>query len=210
MINQTKLNFLLVIVALVLIGCGGGGDGGATAPVNGGGGAPPPVIGGGDLNDPPGGPAPEPASTQFVSSGSGYSAAYDAWNCGGLEGIWQMEGEITMPDLGTIQTTGPVTFTMPPRPDSGPWNSHPFSYTMSGTLYPADNVRADVTYAMYEIVNTIILLDDGPTLMDSRGSGTSTVTVTGPDFSHTVSETYDDMIADIPALIVLGPHPECN
>jgi hypothetical protein len=81
---------------------------------------------------------------------------------------------------------------------------------MSGTLHPADGVRADVTYEMSDVVNTIIVLDDGPTLMDSRGSGASTVTVTGPDFSYTVNETYPDMIAEIPGLIVSGPHPGCD
>lgn len=47
----------------------------------------------------------------------------------------------------------------------------------------------DVVYLFEDVVFTIIELADGPTLGDSRGTGTATVTIATPEATFVVSET---------------------
>jgi hypothetical protein len=160
-------------------------------------------VTGSTADSPPEGKA---ARSHMIFTGPEFRADYDAWNCSGLAGVWQIRGELEIFDLGTIFGEG--AFTMPPRPDSGPWESLPFSYTMSGTL-DAEDATVDVTYLFEDVVFTIIELADGPTLGDSRGKGTATVKVTTPEASFVVSETYF-AVSFVPAVIVYESHPECD
>lgn len=146
------------------------------------------------------------ARVHLQSSGEGYTAEYDAWNCDGIAGQWRIEGEIEVEGYGTISGGG--SFNMPPRPDDGPWESEPFSYTMSGTL-TMDDVTTDISYEYEDVVFVVIDMDEGPTLGDSRGSVKGTVRVTGPDFSMVVSETYSAFVV-APALIRNERHPSCG
>jgi hypothetical protein len=160
-------------------------------------------VSGGDADSAPEGKA---ARSHMIFTGEEFRADYDAWNCSGLAGVWQIRGDLEIFGMGTIFGEG--SFTMPPRPDSGPWESLPFSYTMSGTL-DAEDATVDVTYLFEDVVFTIIELEDGPTLGDSRGTGTATVKVTTPEASFVVSETYF-AVSFVPAVITFEPHPECN
>ena len=160
-------------------------------------------VTGGDADSAPEGKA---ARIHMIFTGEEFRADYDAWNCAGLAGDWQIRGELEIFGLGTIYGEG--AFTMPPRPDSGPWESLPFSYAMSGKL-DAEDATVDVVYLFEDVVLTIIELPDGPTLGDSRGNGTATVTVTAPEFSFVVSET-NFAVSFAPAAITFEPHPDCN
>lgn len=160
-------------------------------------------VTGGDADSAPEGKA---ARTHMIFTGDGFRADYDAWNCAGLAGDWKIRGELEILGMGTIYGEG--AFTMPPRPESGPWESQPFSYTMSGTL-DAEDATVEVVYQFEDVVLTIIELDNGPTLGDSRGKGTATVTVTTPELSFVVSET-SFAVSFAPAAIIFEPHPECN
>ncbi len=148
----------------------------------------------------------EGARVFLEMSGDGYTATYDAWNCDGLEGDWQLEGELVIEGYGTISGGGSLYF--PPRPEEGPWDSEPFSYSMEGTLDMGDAVT-DILYEFEDVVFTIIELEDGPTLGDARGTAKATVRVTTPDFSAVVSETYSPL-SIAPALIRSETHPSCG
>lgn len=146
------------------------------------------------------------ARVHIEMSGDGYTADYDAWNCDGIEGDWRIEGELVIEGYGTISGGG--SFYIPPRPADGPWESEPFSYSMEGTLDMGDAVT-DILYEFEDVVFTIIDLEDGPTLGDSRGTAKGTVRVTTPEMSMVVAETYSPMTI-APALIRFERHPSCE
>ncbi len=160
------------------------------------------IPGDDDETDPPEGSA---ARSHMVFEGEGYKADYDVWNCSGLEGQWQFKGEIVIADLGTISGEG--SFVMPPRPDDGSWESFPYSYTMTGQLRD-DVMVTDVNYIFEDIVVTMFEFSPGQWLMDSRGGATAIVTVTTPDFTHTVSDSYMP-ISYVPSSITYEEHPSC-
>ncbi len=196
----------VLVVCLVLASVSGCARGGVSEePATDSAEVPTETVGVGDTTPPP--PPGEGAATiRIQMSGEGYTADYDAWNCAGLEGEWTMRGELDI--VGYGQIIGDAAFTMPPRPDSGSWDSLPFSYSMSGTL-DAEDAIVDILYEFEDVVFTIFGTDDGPTLGDSRGMAKGTVRVTTPEMSFVVSETYEPLTL-VPALIRREAHPECE
>lgn len=148
---------------------------------------------------------PAGARVLLEMSGEGYTANYDAWNCHGIEGEWNIGGELIIEGYGTIRGGG--TFVFPPRPVDGTWDSEPFSYSMEGTLDMGDAVT-DILYEFEDVVFTIIELENGPTLGDSSGTAKGTVRVTTPEMSMVVSETYTPFSL-AQSLIRSETHPSC-
>ena len=148
------------------------------------------------------------ARSRLQLSGDGYTVEYDVWNCHGLEGYWQMRGELTLTGYGTI--SGETEFYMLPRPeDADTWESEPFSYTMSGTLRMQD-VRAEVKYEFRDIVASITVSEDGAEFNTSSGTAKGTVTVIHPEFTHTQSHSTTSAVARSSAPIVFEKHPSCE
>ncbi len=111
----------------------------------------------------------------------GYIAKYDVWNCSGLEGEWQMEiwQEVPyFPDKDLV-ISGEATFTMPARPETGDWESLPFSYTISGVGFYED-IMVEIIREENNVVHTIIESDNGQTFMHAQGEAQQTATVYHP------------------------------
>ena len=159
-------------------------------------------------HDPPG--ETDGALCNLESEGEGFRALYEAWNCDGLEGVWTIRGELIIDDMDIFgEIVGEDSFTMPPRPPSGPWESAPFSWTMSGTIDAQDAV-AEIVYSMQDVVVTIVELSSGPVLMDARGWGTAVGTVTVPD--QGTFEVFNEFFepAFVPVLVEFASHQECD
>lgn len=154
-------------------------------------------------------PGDDGALSHLSNAGAEYAAEYETWNCDGLAGAWQLQGVIDV-DSGDVFGTldGGGSFTMPPRPASGPWESAPFGWTMTGGM-DADPAVVEIIYAFADVIVTIIELVDGPTLLDARGDCTTTITVTLPEGSFTLSEE-SFQVAFAPALVVFARHAQCD
>jgi hypothetical protein len=157
---------------------------------------------------PPPPPEDQAARSSWVITGEGYRAEADGWNCSGLQGEWNWRYTLDVLGYGTIE--GDTSYIVPPPPESGPWLTEPFSYTLSGTL-DFEDAQAEITYIFEDVVVEIIALDDGPVLMDNaQGMVRGIVKVVTPDISFVVSETYEPMKSDVPGVIVFERHPECD
>ena len=126
-------------------------------------------------------PGPVRAHTRVEAEG--WVSEGEASNDAGLEGRWTLDGTVTGP-YGAMQSSG--GFTMPPRPDVGPWESDRYEVITSGT-FVQDDVTVDVT-AVYDVVSQIRCVDEVPHLEAVSCTVTTTTTVTTPDFTHTVVE----------------------
>jgi hypothetical protein len=154
-------------------------------------------------------PGGDGALTHLTFSGAEYAAEYEAWNCDGLQGLWQLRGVLDVDSgdvFGTLEGEG--TFTMPPRPASGSWESAPSGWTMTGSI-DADPATVEIVYDYSDMIITLIELVDGPTLLDARGHCTATVTVILPEGSFTLSEE-SFQVSFAPALVRFLRHAECD
>ena len=151
----------------------------------------------------------KPALWRLKQAGEGFTAEAEAWNCLGLEGEWRGRGIIAITGYGSI--SGDWSFTMPPRPDSGPWLSPPFSYTISGTL-DAEGAKVKINYIYENIVTEFFENHDGLMMAVIReGEGTAVVEVTTPDgATFVVSRTYFAPSSAEPGAIIFERHSECN
>ena len=160
------------------------------------------------LDDPPPPPESQAARSSWTMTGEGFRAEADGWNCSGLQGEWTWKYVLDVLGYGTIE--GHAAYIVPPPPESGPWLTEPFSYTISGIL-DFEDAEAEVTYIFEDVVVEIIALEDGPVLMDNaEGMVKGIVKVVTPEISFVVSETYTPMNSDVPGVVIFEPHPECE
>ncbi|ADH86940.1 carboxypeptidase-like regulatory domain-containing protein [Desulfurivibrio alkaliphilus] len=135
---------------------------------------------------------PGPVQSSGMMTGGGWTSEGQSYNPLGPEGQWTTQTTLTGP-YGTL--AGSSTYTMPPRPKAEwweenrflPWESEPYQLTMSGQQTIID-VLVD-TDATYDIVSLIRCENDVPHFDISSCTVNTTTTVTGPDFSHTVTDT---------------------
>ncbi len=82
-----------------------------------------------------------------------------AWNCSSLSGQWTFEihSSVTGDEL-----SGYGTFTLPPRPESGPWRTPAFSFTMDGTRVEGDTYW-EITVQKSDVVLEFATYPDGLT-----------------------------------------------
>ncbi len=147
----------------------------------------------------------------YISSvAQGINAEFDAWNCQGLEGKWQAIHWQEVPYTPAV-LSAEYSFNMPPRPETGPWESLPIeTYTMSDVFYVED-VRTEIIITVENMVKSIIETDGFPTLLDARGTNTTHIIVTPPVGPIQEEENTYDWVTDAPFLIEDGHHPKyCN
>ena len=90
----------------------------------------------------------------------------EAWNCLGLEGEWQLRIYNHYEGIKNGTLSAETTFIMPPRPESGPWESLPFDLSLIGKLYldysplPPPN-KGDETIYIIRKDNVITIATDG-------------------------------------------------
>lgn len=117
---------------------------------------------------------------QTVVEANGWRSEGEVFNQEGLVGEWTVDGTLTSP-YGTMLSSG--SFTMPPRPEFGPWEALPYEVITRGT-FVLDDATVDVT-AVYDLVSEIQCLDEAPYLTAASCTVTTTTTITTPDFTQT-------------------------
>ncbi len=159
-------------------------------------------------DDPPPPPESQAARSSWEMSSEGFRAEADGWNCSGLQGEWTWKYTLDVLGYGTIE--GNAAYIVPPPPESGPWLTEPFSYTIGGTL-DFEDAQAEITYIFEDVVVEIIAVEDGPVLMDNvEGTVKGIVKVVTPEISFVVSETLTPMNSDVPGVVIFERHPECE
>ena len=103
---------------------------------------------------------PEAAYWQFVPPFLGYQLS--AWNCSGLDGLWDFE--IVSSELSGHHFTFEGTFTLPPEPESGSWLTPAFSFAASSTLVGPDFIET-VTVNWENVVLEFTKTDENTTLV---------------------------------------------
>ncbi len=137
---------------------------------------------------------------------------FDAWNCSGLEGLWQIKQWQEIPEFHAI-LSGEGEFTMPPKPESGDWNSLPVSYTLETERFPVPDGEVEMN-TTYNIIFTIIeeiIEESSSWYLDSSGSQQTIITIYTSDGTFTSSgdDSWDSL--DEKMLIHREHHPfYCN
>ncbi len=135
------------------------------------------------------------------------NAEFDAWNCQDLEGVWQAKHWQQVPYAPAI-LSAEYSFFMPPRPDTGPWESLPVdTYTMSDSFY-IDKTHIEIIITVENMVKSIIQTDGFPTLLDAKGTNNTHIIITDPEAGVIEEKDTYSWVLDVPFLIEDGHHPK--
>ena len=142
------------------------------------------------------------------TTGTSYKFERDLWNCSGLEGTWHFRESLRYYGETSGVIFGETTFTMPPRPEEGPWESLPFTFTKSGTTQTGGG-HAVHTLSYEDAILT--LTTSGPFLTMATLRGHSTWGFVSYRGGHSVQAgpvSTDFYLG--PFLVALVLHPECD
>ncbi len=146
---------------------------------------------------------------ECAMTGDSYELERDLWNCSGLEGTWYLRESLTYYGRTSGVISGETTFTMPPRPEEGPWESLPFAFTKSGTTLMTDGSHTVWTDHYEGVVFTLTTSGPFLTMVTYRGQNTyGFVTYSGGHSIQAGPISSDFELG--PFLVALVLHPECD
>ncbi len=132
-----------------------------------------------------------------------------AWNCTGLDGEWNFEIEISN-ESGDF--TGYGSFTLPPAPESGSWQTPAFSYTMDGTRIDEDTYYEMIVYKTDVVLEFTIYGEDNISVSLINETCKAEFIIHTPDPPYTIEYSIDGFSPGgfLGGQVIMGESAKCN